>query len=132
MSDEAGRAGDGIVTADGTRLFRYVPSRDAIEVPSGRTPQEVLDLAARHPSGILELSQLPPSVQARTIPGIYLDGYSRSALLPLYVTTTVPVSSLIAAWLKQSIAPGVIFLTGMIAVVIFGWQLRAALQRAPG
>ena len=117
------------VTADGTRLFRYVPSRDAIEVPSGRTPQEVLDLAAGHPSGILELSQLPPSVQARTLPGIYLDGYSRSALLPLYVTTTVPVSSLITAWLQQSIAPAVIFLTGMIAVVIFGWQLRAALQR---
>ena len=117
------------VTADGTRLFRYVPSRDAIEVPSGRTPQEVLDLAARQPAGILELSQLPRSIQAQTIPGIYLDGYSRSALLPLYVTTTVPVSSLIAAWLKQSIAPGVIFLTGMIAVVIFGWQLRAALER---
>jgi hypothetical protein len=80
------------VTADGTRLFRYVPSRDAIEVPSGRTPQEVLDLAARQPAGILELSPL------------------------------------IAAWLKQSIEPGVIF-AGMIAVAIFGWQLRAALQR---
>ncbi|HLJ37128.1 MAG TPA: bifunctional diguanylate cyclase/phosphodiesterase [Steroidobacteraceae bacterium] len=117
------------VTADGTRLFRYVPSRDAVEIPEGRTPPEVLDLAAAHPSGILELSQLPASVQARTLPGIYLDGYSRSALLPLYVTTTVPVSSLITAWLQQSIGPGVIFLTGMLAVVIFGWQLRAALLR---
>ena len=117
------------VTTDGTRLFRYVPSRDAIEVPQGRTPPEVLELAAAHPSGILELSQLPASVQARTRPGVYLDGYSRSASLPLYVTTTVPVSSLIAAWLQQSIGPGVIFLTGMLAVVIFGWQLRAALLR---
>ena len=117
------------VTTDGTRLFRYVPSRDAIEVPTGRTPPEVLDLAAAHPSGILELSRLPPSVRARTIPGIYLDGYSRSSLLPLYVTTTVPVSSLVTAWFQQSIAPGVIFLAGILAVVIFGWQLRAALLR---
>lgn len=117
------------VTTDGRRLFRYVPSRDAIEVPEGRTPREVLDLAAEHPSGILELSKLPASVQARTRPGIYLDGYSRSASLPLYVTTTVPVSSLLAAWLQQSIGPGIIFLTGMLSVVIFGWQLRAALLR---
>ena len=117
------------VTTDGTRLFRYVPSRDAVEVPSGRTPPEVLALAAAHPSGILELSQLPLSIQAQTRPGISLDGYSRSALLPLYVTTTVPVSSLITIWVQQSIAPGFLFLIGMIAVVIFGWQLRAALHR---
>jgi diguanylate cyclase (GGDEF)-like protein len=120
------------VTTSGTRLFRYVPDRDAIEVPSGRTPQAVLDLAALHPSGILEFSQLPASIQARTMPGIYLDGYSRSTLLPLYVTTTVPVASLTAAWLRRSIAPAVIFLTGMIAVLIFGWRLRAALHRQLG
>jgi diguanylate cyclase (GGDEF)-like protein len=120
------------VTTSGTRLFRYVPGRDAIEVPSGRTPQAVLDLAARHRAGILEFSQLPPSVQARTMPGIYLDGYSRSTLLPLYVTTTVPVASLTAAWMRRSMAPGVIFLTGMIAVMIFGWRLRATLHRQMG
>lgn len=115
-------------TTDGKRLFRYIPSRNRLEPRTGRMLPEVLTVLAEKPFGVVSLSRFSASTRRTASPDAYMDAYSRSATLPLYVAATIPESSLYGAWLNQSIAPLIVLVLGMAAVVYFALQLRAAIR----
>lgn len=115
-------------TTDGKRLFRYIPIANRLETRTGRMAPEVLEVLAQRPFGVVSLSHFSASTRRTASPDSYMDAYSRSTVVPLYVAATIPASSLYGAWLDQSIAPLIVLVLGVAAVAGFGVQLRAALR----
>lgn len=115
-------------TTDGKRLFRYIPSQNRIEPRNGRMLPEVLAVLEQKPLGVVTLSHFSAPTRQTASPDAYMDAYSRSATLPLYVAATIPESALYGAWLDQSIAPLIVLILGMAAVVYFALQLRSAIR----
>jgi len=115
-------------TTDGKRLFRYIPSENRVEPRSGRMLPEVLAVLEKKPFGVVTLSHFSASTRQSASPDAYMDAYSHSATLPLYVAATIPESALYGAWLDQSIAPFIVLILGMAAVVYFALQLRSAIR----
>jgi len=115
-------------TTDGKRIFRYIPGTNRLEVRSGRVAPEVAEVLGQKPFGVVTLSHFSASTRRSASPDSYMDAYSRSSIVPLYVAVTIPESSLYGAWLDQSIAPLIVLILGVAAVAGFGWQLRAALR----
>lgn len=115
-------------TTDGKRIFRYIPGANRLEVRTGRMAPEVLEVLEQKPSGVVTLSRFSASTRRSASPDAYMDAYSRSSVVPLYVAATIPESSLYGAWLDQSIAPLVVLILGVAATFAFGLQLRAVLR----
>lgn len=115
-------------TTDGKRLFRYIPSQNRIEPRNGRMLPEVLQVLEKKPFGVVTLSHFSAPTRQTASPDAYMDAYSRSATLPLYVAATIPESALYGAWLDQSLAPLIVLILGMAAVVYFALQLRSAIR----
>ena len=115
-------------TTDGKRLFRYIPSQNRLEPRTGRMLPEVLAVLAEKPSGVVTLSRFSAPTRQSASPDAYMDAYSRSSTLPLYVAATIPESAFYGAWLDQSIAPLTVLILGLAAVIYFALQLRSAIR----
>jgi len=111
-----------IVAADGTRLISYSKSLDVLQVNGPRLPPEILRLAGDRSSGNFDATGPIDGVR-------YVVGFARSASLPVYVAALAPVASLHRTWRQQSLAPTIVLLVGMMAVMVFGVQLHTALRR---
>ena len=110
-----------LVTLDGTRLLTYSQSRGELDVNGPPIPASIMRFTTGD-SGTFEV--IGPLDGVR-----YMIGRARSGTLPFDVAAAVPVSALYATWLEQSLAPGIVLLVGVLAVVIFWKQLQAALHR---
>lgn len=110
-----------LYTPEGIRIFSYQPSHDFFELGDPPLQGELLARLTHGASG--RLVGTDPTDQIR-----YVTGYSRSPL-PLYVASGIPVSSVRRAWLAKSLAPTIVLVLGLLAIVIFALQLRRALLK---
>jgi diguanylate cyclase (GGDEF)-like protein len=108
-----------LVTTDGRMLVSYAPGTGTFK-PLRRliSPQSLEQISHRRSGVFLSL----PS-QAGYV------GFARSAVMPLYVGASVPVTSLRREWLEEAAAPAAVLLIGIIAVLLFARQLHRALRR---
>ncbi|MGH8300857.1 MAG: putative bifunctional diguanylate cyclase/phosphodiesterase, partial [Steroidobacteraceae bacterium] len=108
-----------LVTPDGRLLAIYGPGRGSFEPPIRRVSPRSLEAVRGRRSGVF-LSV--PS-------GNGYVGFAHSTALPLYVGASVPIASLQREWLQEAAAPAAVLVIGMLAVLVFAWQLRAAFRR---
>ncbi|HEV7138421.1 MAG TPA: EAL domain-containing protein [Steroidobacteraceae bacterium] len=108
-----------LVTLDGRPLVIYGPGRGSFEPGFHQVSRSSLDAVRGRRSGVF-LSM--PSKSGYV-------GFARSAALPLYVGASVPIASLQHKWLEEAAAPAAVLVIGMLAVLVFAWQLRAAFRR---
>jgi diguanylate cyclase (GGDEF)-like protein len=108
-----------LVTTDGRMLVSYAPGTGTFK-PLRRliSPQSLEQISHRRSGVFLSL----PS-QAGYV------GFARSAVMPLYVGASVPITSLRREWLEEAAAPAAVLLIGIIAVLLFARQLHRALRR---
>ena len=108
-----------LVTTRGRFLIVYAPGTGHFN-PLGHqiSPQSLARVHGRHSGVFLSL----PSRSAYV-------GFARSTVLPLYVGAAVPVASLRRQWLADAAAPVVLLVIGVLAVLVFAWQLHRALRR---
>ena len=114
-----------LFTRSGQRLLRSLVADDVLQ-PNGKpVPASVLAVVTAASSGNFTRVS---TVDGR--PTLY--AFSSAAALPLIVTTGVPESVLQREWLAKATAPFLVLIAGLVAVVVFGVRLRAALaeQRA--
>lgn len=108
-----------LVTTDGRMLVYYSPGTGAFKALRLHISQQSLERIGHRRSGVF----LPlPSK------GSYV-GFARSAALPLYVGASVSIGSLRREWFGEAAGPTAILLIGMLAVLVFAWQLHRALRR---
>lgn len=108
-----------LVTTDGRLLVSYAPEHGTFRAVRGRVSPQSLSRAGNRRSGVF--LSLPSRAG-------YV-GFARSATLPLYVSASVPMASLRRQWLEEAAAPGAVLVIGMLAVLMFAWQLHRALRR---
>ena len=108
-----------LVTTDGRLLVSYAPGSRSFEGPHHRVSRLSLEQVSGRRSGVF-LSL--PSKDG-------FAGFARSTTLPLYVGASVPIESLHRQWLDEAAAPAVVLLIGVLAVLVFAWQLHRALRR---
>lgn len=108
-----------LVTTDGKLLVSYGPGTGSFKAPRHRVSQQSLALAGNRASGVF-LSL--PSKNGYV-------GFARSSALPLYVSASVPIASLHRHWLAEAAAPVAVLMIGLLAVLLFAWQLHRALRR---
>jgi hypothetical protein len=108
-----------LVTTDGRLLVSYTPGTASLHhSPHQVSPQSLEQVRGRRSGVFLSL----PS-------RAYYVGFARSTALPLYVSASVPIASLRRQWLGEAAAPVVVLATGVLAVLLFAWQLHRALRR---
>ncbi len=108
-----------LVTTDGRLLAYYAPGSGSFEVFRRRISPQSLEAVQNRSSGvILSLPSRDGFV-----------GFARSSALPLYVGACVTMASLRRRWLRQAVGPAVVLAIGMLAVLVFAWQLNRALRR---
>ncbi len=108
-----------LVSADGRWLVSYAPGSGTLSDLRGHVSQESLARVGHHRSGVF-LSL--PSKE-------YIVGFARSPTLPLYVSASIPIPSLHREWLAEAAAPAAVLVIGVLAVLLFAWQLHRALRR---
>jgi diguanylate cyclase (GGDEF)-like protein len=108
-----------LVTIDGRRLVGHQPGSGSFIAFHDRVSPQSLALAGGRSSGVF-LTR--PSRKEYV-------GFARSAALPLYVSASVPIASLHRQWLEEAAAPIAVLAIGVLAVLVFAWQLRHALRR---
>jgi diguanylate cyclase (GGDEF)-like protein len=108
-----------LVTIDGRVLVAYAPGRGSfISLARHASPQSLARVGNRRSGVFLSLPSRSGFV-----------GFARSPALPLYVSASVPVASLRREWLEQAAAPTAVLAIGILAVLVFAWQLHRALRR---
>lgn len=108
-----------LVTTDGKLLVAYAPGSGSFKAPRYRVSQQSLAEVGNRTSGVF--LSLPSKIG-------YV-GFARSAALPLYVSAGVLNASLRRQWLTAAAAPVAVLLIGLLAVLMFAWQLHRALRR---
>ncbi len=108
-----------LVTTDGRMLVSYAPGTGVLKAPHYRVSRQSLELAGNRAHGVF----LALPSQSGFV------GFARSAVLPLYVSASVPVASLRRQWLAEAAAPLAVLVIGLLAVLVFAWQLHRALRR---
>src|SRR5581483_4613327 len=108
-----------MVAVDGRRLFTYAPGVGSFKALRGHvSPQSLEQVGDRRNGVFLSLPSKSGFV-----------GFARSSALPLYVSASVPIASLHQQWLGQAAAPAAVLAMGVLAVLVFAWQLHRALRR---
>jgi diguanylate cyclase (GGDEF)-like protein len=108
-----------LVTTDGRLLVSYTPGTGSLDHSHRQVSPQSLARARGRRSGVFV--SLPSRAD-------YV-GFARSGALPIYVSASVPIASLRRQWLGEAAAPVVVLATGMLAVLLFAWQLHRALRR---
>jgi len=108
-----------LVTTDGRMLVSYAPGTGAFKPGRRYISPQSLELINHRRSGVF--LSLPSK-------GGYV-GFARSAMMPLYVGASIPITSLRRQWLGEAAAPAAVLLIGIIAVLLFARQLHRALRR---
>lgn len=108
-----------LVTPDGRLLISYAPGTGFLKAPGGHVSRESLAQVSNQRSGVFL------SLPSRS----GFVGFARSAVVPLYVSASVPIASLRRQWLAAAAAPVAMLLIGVSAVLAFAWQLHRALSR---
>lgn len=108
-----------LVTPDGRLLVSYAPGGGSLKPPGGHVSRQSLEQVGNQLSGVF--LSLPSK-------GAFV-GFARSAVVPLYVSASVPIASLRRQWLAAAAAPVAVLLIGVFAVLAFAWQLHRALSR---
>ncbi|MGH8181301.1 MAG: putative bifunctional diguanylate cyclase/phosphodiesterase, partial [Steroidobacteraceae bacterium] len=108
-----------LVTTDGRMLVSYAPGTGAFKPIRRYISPQSLELINHRRSGVF--LSLPSK-------GGYV-GFARSAVMPLYVGASIPITSLRRQWLQEAAAPAAVLLIGIIAVLLFARQLHRALRR---
>lgn len=108
-----------LVTTDGKLLVSYAPGSGALKAPHHRVSPQSLQRAGHRAHGVFV--SLPSK-------NGYV-GFARSAALPLYVSASIPMASLRQQWLAEAAAPIALLVIGLLAVLVFAWQLHRALRR---
>jgi diguanylate cyclase (GGDEF)-like protein len=108
-----------LVTTDGRLLVAYAPGSGSFSAPRQRVSPQSLARAGDRRSGVF--LSLPSET--------WFVGFARSTALPLYVSASVPIASLRGQWLAEAAAPAAVLLIGVLAVLLFAWQLHRALRR---
>jgi hypothetical protein len=108
-----------LVTTDGRLLVTYTPGTGSLDHSHRQVSLQSLARARGRRSGVFV--SLPSRAD-------YI-GFSRSGALPIYVSASVPIASLRRQWLGEAAAPVVVLATGVLAVLLFAWQLHRALRR---
>jgi diguanylate cyclase (GGDEF)-like protein len=108
-----------LVTTEGRLLVSYIPGDSSFKQLGGHVSRESLAQAGNQRSGVF-LSL--PSKAA-------FVGFARSAVVPLFVSASVPIASLRRQWLAEAAAPIAVLIIGVLAVLAFAWQLHRALAR---
>ncbi|MGH8290745.1 MAG: putative bifunctional diguanylate cyclase/phosphodiesterase [Steroidobacteraceae bacterium] len=108
-----------LVTTDGRLLVVYAPGTGSLIALGHQVSQQSLARIRGRSSGVF--LSLPSKFA-------YV-GFARSAALPLYVGAAVPVASLRRQWLEEAAAPGAVLVIGVLALLMFAWQLHRALRR---
>lgn len=108
-----------LVTTDGRMLVYYSPGTGAFEALRFHISRQSLERIGHRSSGVFV--PLPSKGS--------LVGFARSAALPLYVGANVSVKSLRREWLAEAAGPAAVLAIGMLAVLVFAWQLHRALRR---
>jgi len=108
-----------LVRPDGRLLVSYDPGSGTLKAPGGHVSRASLEQVGSQRSGVfLSLPSKSGFV-----------GFARSAVVPLYVSASVPIASLRRQWLAAAAAPVAVLLIGVLAVLVFAWQLHRALKR---
>jgi diguanylate cyclase (GGDEF)-like protein len=108
-----------LVTADGRLLVVYAPGSGSFNALGHQvSPQSLARVRGRSSGVFLTL----PSRSAYV-------GFARSTALPLFVGAAVPVASLRRQWLAEAAAPAAVLVIGVLALLMFAWQLHRALRR---
>jgi len=108
-----------LVTTDGRRLASYAPGSGSFMAGPSHVSAQSLRVVGNRRSGVF-LSV--PS-------GLGYVGFARCESVPLYVSASVPISSLRHEWLEEAAAPAVVLALGVLAVLLFAGQLHRALHR---
>ena len=108
-----------LVTTDGRWLASYAPGRGGFNRLHRYASRQSLEQVGNRRSGVF--LSLPSKG--------WIVGFARSATLPLFVSASVPVHSLERQWLKKAAAPAAVLAIGVLAVLLFAWQLHRALRR---
>ncbi|MGH8318131.1 MAG: putative bifunctional diguanylate cyclase/phosphodiesterase [Steroidobacteraceae bacterium] len=109
----------GLVTTDGRMLVYYSPGTGAFEATRIHVSQQSLERIGDRRSGVFR--PLPSKNS--------FIGFARSAALPLYVGASISIESLRRQWLVEAAGLAAVLLIGMLAVLVFAWQLHRALRR---
>jgi diguanylate cyclase (GGDEF)-like protein len=108
-----------LVTTDGRMLVSYAPGTGTFKPIRRYISPQSLEMISHRRSGVF--LSLPSKAG-------YV-GFARSAMMPLYVGASVPITSLRRQWLREAAAPAAVLLIGIIAVLLFARQLHRALRR---
>lgn len=108
-----------LVTTDGRLLVSYIPGDSSFKTLGGHVSRESLAQAGQQRSGVF--LSLPSK-------GSFV-GFARSAVVPLFVSASVPIAALRRQWLGEAAAPIAVLVIGVFAVLAFAWQLHRALGR---
>ena len=108
-----------LVTTDGQLLVSYIPGDSSFKTLGGHVSRASLAQAGHQRSGVF--LSLPSK-------GAFV-GFARSAVVPLFVSASVPIVSLRRQWLGEAAAPIAVLVIGVFAVLAFAWQLHRALGR---
>lgn len=108
-----------LVTTDGRLLVSYAPGTGFLDHAHHQVSPQSLARARGRRSGVFV--SLPSKA--------HYIGFARAGALPLYVSASVPIASLRRQWLREAAAPVVVLATGVLAVLLFAWQLNRALRR---
>ena len=108
-----------LVTTDGRMLLSYAPGSGTFKPIRRYISPQSLELISHRRGGVF--LSLPSK-------GGYV-GFARSAMMPLYVGASVPITSLRRQWLREAAAPAAVLLIGIVAVLLFARQLHRALRR---
>jgi diguanylate cyclase (GGDEF)-like protein len=114
----AANALESVLTTDGRRIIASVQGTESYRF-DGRIRPESLAIINRTETGNYESTSTYDGVH-------YVFGFSRSPSLPIAITTGVPVSTLNAEWVRQSMPVTVLLLLGVGGIVGFGLRLRDA------
>jgi diguanylate cyclase (GGDEF)-like protein len=109
-----------VIATDGRRLVTYVRGTEALRFDGHIRPDSV---------AIINGADIGNFETTSSIDGVrYVFGYARSSTLPIVLVTGVPVSTLNAAWIQQSMPAAILLLLGVGGIAGFGLRLRAALR----
>ncbi|HVS75604.1 MAG TPA: EAL domain-containing protein [Steroidobacteraceae bacterium] len=108
-----------LVTVDGRLLVAYAPGAGSFIALRDRVSGQSLERVRNRSSGVF-----------LSLPSKYgFVGFARSTVVPLYVSASVPIASLRRQWLREAAAPVAVLAIGVLAVLLFAWQLHRALRR---